>query len=119
MLRSKTAERCEKELWIGILAYNIIRILMSEAASLVNVTPRELSFKHTLQLILALGIRIHTVDQQELLRLISQKRVGNRPDRVEPRAAKRRPKPFRRLKDPRQIERDKILKRQGRYKKVA
>jgi hypothetical protein len=40
----------EKEIWIYLLAYNLIRLLMAQAALLADVLPRQLSFKHTLQL---------------------------------------------------------------------
>ena len=46
-----------------------------------------------------------------LFLLISQKRVGNRPDGVELRAVKRRPKPYPRLQKSRQEERERIKSR--------
>jgi hypothetical protein len=54
------------------------------------------------------------VDFPILLDLIIQKRVGDRPDRYEPRAIKRRPKPYRLLMMPRReanrrIERGEII----------
>jgi len=78
-----------KELWIYLLAHNLIRMLMAQSARLADCLPRELSFKHSLQLCLAL--RQYGVQEQEdqmlnLLELIAQKRVGRRPGRIEPRA---------------------------------
>lgn len=49
MLSCKTPEMCEKELWVYMLAYNVIRLLMAQAAAQAQVLPRELSFKHTVQ----------------------------------------------------------------------
>src|SRR5690606_33827915 len=97
-LSCKTPGMCEKELWVYLLAYNLIRLLMAQAAAYADVLPRQLSFKHTVQvwgawnqwLFLAEGVDDATV----LFRLIVQVRVGNRPGRVEPRRVKRRPKPF-------------------------
>jgi hypothetical protein len=40
----------EKELWVHLLAYNLIRLLMAQAADNTGVDPRVLSFKHTRQL---------------------------------------------------------------------
>tara|TARA_R100001039_G_C1777956_1_gene66096 strand:- start:6 stop:194 length:189 start_codon:yes stop_codon:yes gene_type:complete len=40
----------EKEMWVYLLAYNLIRILMAESAALSDVLPRALSFKHALQI---------------------------------------------------------------------
>ena len=37
-------------MWVYFLAYNLIRLLMAEAALQAGVLPRELSFKHTLQI---------------------------------------------------------------------
>jgi hypothetical protein len=49
-LSCKTPEMCEKELWVYLLAYNLIRLLMAQAALQAGVHPRQLSFKHTVQL---------------------------------------------------------------------
>ncbi|ESQ14488.1 MAG: hypothetical protein N838_31435 [Thiohalocapsa sp. PB-PSB1] len=38
-----------KELWVYLLAYNLIRLLMAQAALLADQVPRQLSFKHTVQ----------------------------------------------------------------------
>jgi hypothetical protein len=45
-----------------------------------------------------------------LFSLIAQQRVGKQPGRIEPRAIKRRPKPFPLLTKPRQIAREEIRK---------
>jgi hypothetical protein len=83
------------------LAYNLIRLLMAAAALQARVLPRQLSFKHTLQIWAAWSQRQFFLDAKEdtttLFLLIAQLRVGERPGRVEPRAAKRRPKPYPRL----------------------
>jgi len=96
-LSCKTPEMIEKELWVYFLAYNLIRLLMSQSALLNNVLPRQLSFKHTLQLWLSwlqCGATLCEDNMIQLSILIAQKTVGNRPGRVEPRAVKRRPKPM-------------------------
>ncbi len=88
----------EKEIWVYFLAYNLIRLLMAQSALLADVLPRQLSFKHTVQLWLTWGQQTQAIgikaDEELLFMLIAQKRVGNRPGRVEPRAVKQRPKPF-------------------------
>ena len=50
VLRCQTPQLNEKQLWVHLLAYNVIRLLMAQAASHAGVDPRELSFKHTVQL---------------------------------------------------------------------
>jgi len=121
-LSCKTPEMCEKELWIYMLAYNLIRLLMVQAAAHAGVLPRQLSFKHTLQVWIAWSQRQFLSDASEdtagLFRLIAQIRVGNRPGRIEPRLVKRRPKPFSRLQTTRREARENIMK-YGRPKRVA
>jgi len=120
-LSCKTAAMCEKEMWVYFLAYNLIRLLMAEAALQAKVLPRELSFKHTLQIWVSWSQRQFLSNAKEnttsLFLLIAQIRVGKRPNRIEPRAVKRRPKPYPRLKKPRQEERERI-KDQGHGKKL-
>lgn len=116
----KTPAMNEKQWWLGLLAYNLIRLLMLRSAKLADVLPRQLSFKHSLQLWLAWSQRGLPPDEaqiQRLLVLIAQRRVGRRPGRIEPRAVKRRPKPLPLLTQPRSIARDKV-RRFGHPKKL-
>ena len=107
----KTPTMNEKQWWAGLLAYNLIRLLMLRSAKLADVLPRQLSFKHTLQLWLAwsqCGLPADEEPVDHLLALIAQRKVGQRPGRVEPRAVKRRPKPLPLLTQPRANAREKI-----------
>jgi hypothetical protein len=110
----KTPEMIEKEMWIYFLAYNLIRLLMAQSALLADVLPRQLSFKHTVQLWLSWSRQTHIkntqADKDILFILISQKMVGNRPGRIEPRAVKRRPKPFSLLMEKREQARENVRK---------
>ena len=121
VLSCKTPPMCEKELWVYLLAYNLIRLLMAEAALHAGVLPRQLSFKHTLQIWVAWSRRQFLSgsgeDTATLFVLIAQIRVADRPGRVEPRAVKRRPKPYPRLDRPRQQARMEIEK-YGHAKKL-
>lgn len=105
VLRGRSPAMCEKELWVYFLAYNLIRWLMVDSAKVADVLPRQLSFKHALavwtsaQARWAPGEADARIDQ--LLGLIAQPRVANRPGRLEPRAVKRRPKQYARLSVPR------------------
>jgi hypothetical protein len=104
-LSCNTPQMNEKEVWVHLLAYNLIRLLMAQAAVKAAVHPRHLSFKHTVQLWsewTARGLCHRTGTSIGLLfTLIGQLRVGHRPGRIEPRARKRRPKPYPWLKIPR------------------
>lgn len=97
VLTCNTAQMNEKELWVHLLAYNVVRLLMAQAALNANVLPRDISFKHTLQLwVQWISQRLagDPAHNDLLFRLIAQSKVNNRPGRIEPRARKRRPKPF-------------------------
>jgi len=106
----KTPQMSEKLWWAALLAYNLIRLLMIESAKLADLLPRQISFKHSLQLWLAWSHHGPSLGEpgEALFVLIAQQRVGHRPGRIEPRAIKRRPKPFPLLTKPRPLARQEI-----------
>jgi hypothetical protein len=112
-LRCKSPEMAIKELWVYLLAYNMIRLLMAQAALLADQVPRQLSFKHTVQIWLSWqqrgGATHDGVAIYALLVLIAEPRVGLRPGRIEPRVLKRRPKKFPLMTKPRQQARAEVL----------
>jgi hypothetical protein len=114
MLSCQTPAMVIKEIWVYLLAYNLIRLLMAQAALITDRLPRQLSFKHTVQIGIAWYMYNRGIDHEEvryeLLVLIAQQHVGNRPGRIEPRAIKRRPKPYPLLTQPRESARIKVRK---------
>ncbi|MDO3385391.1 IS4 family transposase [Gilvimarinus sp. SDUM040013] len=120
ILTCKSPAMVIKEIWVYLLAYNLIRYMMAQSALLSDLSPRKLSFKHCLQLwSIAVQQMVMSDDQQMrvLLSLMSEKQVGNRPRRIEPRAVKRRPKPFPLLLKPRDQAREEVRK-SGHPKKL-
>lgn len=119
MLSCKTPAMAQKEIWVYLLAYNLIRLMMAQSALLADRLPRQLSFKHTLQIWIAWDHHGTNHDDKlyGLFFLIAQQQVGDRPGRIEPRAIKRRPKPFPLLTEPREIAREKVRKH-GRPEKL-
>jgi hypothetical protein len=113
-LSCKTPQMGEKEMWAYLLAYNLIRLIMLRSALLADVLPRSLSFKHTLQLWLAGGVELSHSDGDKntaaFLALAAERTVGNRPGRIEPRAIKRRRKPYPLLTQTRSIAQEKVRK---------
>ena len=120
MLRTKNSRNGAKKVGMNLLAYNLIRGVMAEAARGRDMQPRELSFNGARQTVRAFEeTNLYepndiAADFPLLLHLISQKRVGDRPDRCEPRAVKRRSKPYHLLTIPRaeakkRIERGEII----------
>lgn len=120
-LRCTTPAMVVKEIWVYVLAYNLIRLMMAQAAVLAGIAPRQISFKHTVQMWVAwsaCGYAINCGDRLErLLMLIAQQRVGDRPGRIEPRAIKQRPKGYPLLMQKRALARAKV-KKCGHPKKV-
>ena len=94
-----------KELWVYLLAYNLMRLLMAQAALLADQIPRQLSFKHTVQVWLSWyhrgGATTDGVSLGAVFALIAEPRVGLRPGRIEPRALKRRANAYPLLTKPR------------------
>jgi len=117
IVRAKSPDMVDKEIAAYLLAYNLVCALMTRAAAGARVLARALSFKGTLQLLLAfqrhlrLGagrrIRIMTA---HLLGAISMLELPIRPGRVEPHAIKRRPKNHQLLTVPRRLARAAILR---------
>ncbi len=110
ILRCKTPEMVEKEIWAHLLAYNLLRTVMAVAASENDMEPREISFKGAKQVLTAFAPKLEAALPEQrarlvdaMLKAVAYQRVGNRPGRWEPRALKRRPKPCKRLGHPRQI----------------
>jgi hypothetical protein len=111
ILSCKTEDMALKEIWVYLLAYNLLRLMMAQAALIAGITPRQISFKHCLQLWLASLYKLNMLDEEQFyafLLLMSQQRVGNRPGRIEPRAVKRRPKAFPLLTKTREIARENV-----------
>ena len=119
-LRSKTPEMIRREMWIHWLAYNLIRKVIAQAALSQEKLPRELSFASALAAV-AGAWALASVAGSSMLsqhaktqhRNIAWSRVGDRPNRVEPRAIKRRPKSHRLLKQPRAEARAKLIVARG------
>ena len=121
MLSCKTPAMAIKEIWVYLLAYNLIRLMMAQAARLADRLPRQLSFKHTVQLWIAWDRHANSIAHDyklyDLFVLIAQQQVGDRPGRIEPRAIKRRLKPYPLLTKPREMTKADILKH-GHPKKL-
>jgi len=112
VLRCKTPEMVRKEVWVHLLAYNLLRTVMAVAAAESKVEPREISFKGAKQTLTAFAPKLEAARPEQraglvgaMLKAVACHRVGDRPGRWEPRARKRRPKPSKRLNQPRHVAR--------------
>ncbi len=120
-LRCKTPMMVEKEVAAHLLAYNLVRAVMAQAACLNHLLPRQLSFKAALQLLNAFETALRHGSPQrlavrcaQLLAGLGRRRLPHRPHRVEPRAVKRRPKQHWLLTKPRHVLRERLIKLQAR-----
>lgn len=116
ILRCQTPEMVRKEIWAHLLAYNLVRQVMAQAAREAGVTPRQLSFTGALQTLSEYCVPLLMATEADLPALVRQiltaiatHRVGNRPDRYEPRKIKRRPKGYSRMLRSRAEERAQLL----------
>ena len=121
VFKCQSPEMVIKEMWVYFLAYNLIRMLMVQAAISVNIIPRDISFKHSLQMwsiFSQYNLEINDIEMiRKLFLLISSKIVGNRSGRIEPRAVKKRHNNMPRLMKPRNIAREEVRKN-GHPKKL-
>lgn len=117
LLRSKTPEMARKELAMFVIAYNALRLLMLRASITSGAALWRISFKGTIQVLATWSGRFSRLHHKprsrselfgELLRQIAKRKIPHRPGRQEPRARKRRPKPFPSLSQPRQLFHDKL-----------
>jgi hypothetical protein len=120
ILRCKTPEMVRKEMWASLLAYNLIRQTLLQSAQMSGHSPRRLSFAAAMQSIAASWLVIVLSSDSVAARLIetaavnlSGHTIGDRPDRIEPRAVKRRPKPHDLLNKPRAEARAELLGRKS------
>lgn len=118
MLSYKSPEIIEKEMWVYFLAYKLIRLVIAQSAKLADLLSRQISFKHCLQVWQAYRHLNGASDGElyQLCKLTAENTAGNRPDRIEPRAIKRRPKSYSLLMRPRPEARE-IIRKYGRPKK--
>ena len=99
-LRCKAPELVRKEVWAHVLAYNLLRTVMAQAAARHGVAPRTISFTGAMQTVEAFQPFLEFSAAQDaasrlrlyhdLLDAIATHRVGDRLDRYEPRLKKRR-----------------------------
>ena len=108
--KCKSPKMVEKEMWSHFLAYNLIRSLMLDSALYNKILPRQISFKHCVQLYLNYICTSADIQYMKLLRLVGEKVVGNRAGRIEPRLIKKRCNAYRLLMTSRSLARVEVIK---------
>ena len=106
-LRCKKPDRVEKEMIMFAIAYNLLRLLVVQAACQYgHLRPNQISFKATADTLRHYRQAFRTcmgkprkMDRlwREMLEVITHEIIGDRPNRTEPRAVKKRPKNYQRM----------------------
>jgi hypothetical protein len=125
ILRGKSPAMVRKEVWAHLLVYNLVRLIMVQAAIAAGVRADAVSFTGALQTLNAFLPELRAAETaadarvlwEVLVWAVGAHRVGNRPDRSEPRAVKRRPKNFPRLSQPRDAARRRLRRGAKRAKR--
>lgn len=124
VLRCLKPKMVEMEVWMYVLAYNLVRAVMMEAALKSGVPLDRISFKGTLSTLRqwcpfmalpGLAKEARPALHAQMLLCIARDKLPNRPGRNEPRARKRRPKAYQLLNKPRAQFRE--IMHRNRYKK--
>jgi hypothetical protein len=124
-LRCQSPPMVQKEFLMHMIGYNLIRAVMVETVRKHDVALERLSFKGSVDSVRQYSLAIakaKTLNKaaelvKELLRVLANDLVPYRPNRKEPRAVKRRPKPFPLLTRPR--KQFKEIAHRSRYRKAA
>jgi putative transposase len=105
-VRCKSPEMVQRELWMTLLAYNMVRWVCAQAAMIHDKLPRQMSFTAGCNVLLSQwlmppdkSIR-QTLGRHNLFQIACNE-VADRPGRIEPRVVKRRPKPYPLMTKPR------------------
>jgi hypothetical protein len=125
VLRCKSPGMLHKELEMFFIAYNFIRCLMVQAGASNHVALDRMSFKGTVDAVRQFSLAIAQARSKkkqhqlvvQLLEVIASDEVPDRPDRLEPRAVKRRPKPYQLLNRPRHRMRE--IAHRSKYRKTS
>lgn len=101
MLRCKSPDGVQKEIAVHLLAYNLIRENLAQAACLHQKIPRQLSFRSAVQLVTQAAKQFAALAETQpiktmlaLLKAVASTVIGRQKRKSQPRAVKRRPKPF-------------------------
>lgn len=114
MLSCKSSEMVQKEVYMHLIAYNLIRMIMAQAAQTHQAPLERISFKGTLDALRQFGHAMCQARSQrkrtqlwdQLLRTLAADLVPERPNRREPRAVKRQKNKYPRLDTAREKFRD-------------
>ena len=116
-IRAKSPEMAQKMIQMYAIAYNLIRITINKAAKLKSKASHRISFKGAIDSIKCYCAQLAATPPgkrskviQKLLEVVAEEVLPDRPNRIEPRVRKRRPKNFPLMTKPRDVLKAEILK---------
>ncbi len=116
ILRAKTPEMVRKEIYVHLLAYNLLRTVMWQAGTAYAVDSLRISLQETrhhfnnfVSEIKDVSLKKRQKLSQIMLKMIAHKPLKKRGARFEPRVKKRRPKSYPLMQEPRSILKQKIV----------
>jgi hypothetical protein len=115
MLRGKTPDMVRKEIYVHLMAYNLLRTVMWQAGKKAGVCPVRISLQGTRQHLghfcpefYKAGAKKRWQLYSTLLTVVTDKLLPERPYRYEPRLKKQRPKPYGWIQQPRDVLKRKL-----------
>jgi len=125
VLRCQSPRMAQKELEMFFIAYNAIRCLMVQAGASHDVALDRMSFKGTVDTVRQFSVALAQARSRRkqnqlivrMLEIIALDQVPDRPERIEPRAVKRRPKPYQLLNRPRHLMKE--IPHRSKYAKTT
>jgi hypothetical protein len=116
MIAAKTPEMVQKDIYMHLLAYNLLRTLMWQAAQAHQQSPLQISLQATRQsfnqfqpLLAQVAQTARQTLYRTLKEILAALLIPDRPNRAEPRVVKRRPKAFARMQQPRSVLKAKLV----------
>jgi len=117
VLRCQSPDMVRKEIAAHLLVYNLVRVVMAQAAHHSLLHPRQLSFTGAMRMLRTFEESPSQCPRRQLehryaaiLRGIAKLKLSHRPGRVEPRVKKRRPKNYPLMTKPRNVLRKPLIK---------
>ena len=120
VLRCQSPDMVRKEIAAHLLIYNLVRVVLAQAARHSQLHPRQLSFTGAMRTLRAFEESLNHCPRRQLahryanmIRTVATLKLSHRPGRVEPRVRKRRPKNYPLMTQPRNVLRSPLIKQRA------
>lgn len=124
VLRCQSPDMVRKEIAAHLLVYNLVRVVLAQAARHGQLHPRQLSFTAAMRTLRAFADSLNHCPRRQLAHRyatmvgrMAKLKLSHRPGRVEPRVRKRRPKNYPLMTQPRNVLRTPLIKQRAAIEK--